>query len=70
MAELGSRLWGGGMRATWQGAGRRWGGGRENTAPIGSPRQLIGGGVAAGRGWARTLSPPGLAESPPPPSPG
>lgn len=67
MAELGSRLWGGGMRATWQGAGRRWKG---EHGPYWVTETTHGGGVAAGRGWARTLSPPGLAESPPPPSPG
>lgn len=39
MAELGSRLWDGDMRATWQGAGRRWGGGLL--------RQLMG------AGWQR-----------------
>lgn len=73
MAELGSRLWGRGMRATWQGAGRRWGGGRENTAPIGSPRQLMEVGWQRGEvgpapflllAWLSLPLPPALGDRP------
>lgn len=73
MAELGSRLWGGGMRATWQGAGRRWGGGRENTAPTGSPRQLMEVGWQRGEvgpapflllAWLSLPLPPALGDRP------
>lgn len=69
MAELGSRLWGGG-ESDLAGSGEAVGWWKGEHGPYWVTETTHGGGVAAGRGWARTLSPPGLAESPPPPSPG